>query len=106
MIATRPDPRPNIYPAEIPSSASRRRSIQRPTSAVAKILVRYFRHPVLRMLFLCLPPPFDGNLLQIMPWPTLKHLNEEDLRAIYEYVSAVPCIEGPPAPSVLHNDCQ
>ena len=26
-----------------------------------------------------------------------------DIRAIYEYLSAVPCIEGPPAPSVLHK---
>ena len=54
----------------------------------------------------CLPPPFDGNLLQIMPWPTFQNLSEHDIRAIYEYLSAIPCIEGPPAPSVLHNDCQ
>ena len=54
----------------------------------------------------CLPPPFDGNLLQIMPWPTHKNMTEHDIRAIYEYLSAIPCIEGPPAPSVLHNDCR
>ena len=54
----------------------------------------------------CLPPPFDGNLLQIMPWPIYQNLGEQDIRAIYEYLSAIPCIEGPPAPSVLHNDCQ
>jgi hypothetical protein len=54
----------------------------------------------------CLPPPFDGELLQIMPWPVYKHLSDHDIRAIYEYLSAVPCVEGPPAPSVLHNDCQ
>ncbi len=54
----------------------------------------------------CLPPPFDGDLLQIMPWPIYKHLSDHDIRAIYEYLSAVPCVEGPPAPSVLHNDCQ
>ena len=54
----------------------------------------------------CLPPPFDGNLLQIMPWPTYKNMTEHDIRAIYEYLSAIPCIEGPPPPSVLHNDCQ
>jgi hypothetical protein len=53
----------------------------------------------------CLPAPFDGNLLQIMPWPNFQNLTDHDLRAIYEYLSAVPCIEGPPAPSVLHNDC-
>ena len=54
----------------------------------------------------CLPAPFNGNLLQIMPWPGLRHLNDRDLRAIYEYLSAVPCIAGPPAPSPLHNDCE
>jgi hypothetical protein len=54
----------------------------------------------------CFTPPFDGNLLQVMPWPNFQHLSDHDLRAIYEYLKAVPCIEGPPAPSVLHNDCQ
>ena len=53
----------------------------------------------------CLAPPFDGNKLQIMPWPEYQNLTEHDIRAIYEYLSAVPCIEGPPAPSELHNDC-
>jgi hypothetical protein len=47
--------------------------------------------------------PFNGELLQIMPWPGLRNLKERDLRAIYEYLSAVPCISGPPGP--LHNDC-
>jgi hypothetical protein len=53
----------------------------------------------------CLAPPFDSNLLQIMPWPTFQNMSERDIRAIYEYLSAVPCVEGPPPPSVLHNDC-
>jgi hypothetical protein len=38
-----------------------------------------------------LPPPFAGTLLQVMPWPELRHLTDRDLRAIYEYLSAVPC---------------
>ena len=42
----------------------------------------------------CVPFPFDGNLLQVMPWPTLQNLSNNDLRAIYEYLSAVPCIQG------------
>jgi hypothetical protein len=54
----------------------------------------------------CLPAPFDGSLLQIMPWPIQKNMTYHDLRAIYEYLSAIPCIEGPPAPSILHNDCE
>jgi hypothetical protein len=54
----------------------------------------------------CIPPPFNGDLLQIMPWPTFQEMSERDLRAIYEYLSAVPCIAGPPAPSPLHNNCE
>ena len=54
----------------------------------------------------CVPPPFDGALLQVMPWFADQNMTDHDLRAIYEYLSAIPCIEGPPAPSVLHNDCQ
>ena len=42
----------------------------------------------------CVPPPFDGNLLQVMPWPNFKDFTDNDLRAIYEYLSAVPCVEG------------
>jgi hypothetical protein len=53
----------------------------------------------------CVPPPFNGDLLQIMPWPIYKNMTDHDLRAIYEYLSAIPCIAGPPAPSPQHNDC-
>lgn len=54
----------------------------------------------------CLPVPFDGSLLQVMPWPAFKDMTHRDLRAIYEYLSAIPCIAGPPAPDIRHNDCQ
>jgi hypothetical protein len=54
----------------------------------------------------CVPAPFNGDLLQTMPWPGLSHLTDHDLRAIYEYLSAIPCVAGPPAPSPLHNDCR
>jgi hypothetical protein len=54
----------------------------------------------------CLPPPFNGDLLQVMPWPNYQGLTDHELRAIYEYLSAVPCVAGPPAPSLLHNDCE
>lgn len=53
----------------------------------------------------CLLPPFNGAVLQIMPWPSFRHMTDHDLRAIYEYLSAIPCIAGPPAPNPLHNDC-
>ena len=58
----------------------------------------------------------DGNLLQIMPWPVFNNLSDQDLLAIYTYLSAIPCITGPATPNdlpptaqyackVLHNDC-
>jgi hypothetical protein len=54
----------------------------------------------------CFPAnqPFNGDLLQVMPWPIFQNLTRHDVRAIYEYLSAVPCIAGP-ATGVLHNDC-
>jgi hypothetical protein len=54
----------------------------------------------------CVSQPFNGALLQIMPWPTFQDMTDHDLRAIYEYLSAIPCVAGPPAPDPLHNDCQ
>jgi hypothetical protein len=34
----------------------------------------------------------DGDLLQIMPWPIFANMPDHDIRAIYEYLSAIPCI--------------
>ncbi len=53
----------------------------------------------------CVPLPFDGNLLQVMPWPNFQNMTDNDVRAMYEYLSAIPCIEGPAAPNPRHNDC-
>jgi hypothetical protein len=40
--------------------------------------------------------PQFGPFLQVMPWPAFQDMTEHDLRAIYEYLSAIPCIEGDP----------
>jgi hypothetical protein len=56
----------------------------------------------------CIPAStgIDGDLLQIMPWPYFQSMTEHDLLAIYTYLSAIPCIEGPKDPNnPLHNDC-
>lgn len=45
----------------------------------------------------CLPAPFNGSLLQIMPWPVYGNMTDRDLQAIYEYLSAIPCVENVPA---------
>jgi hypothetical protein len=53
----------------------------------------------------------DGDLLQIMPWPVYHHMTDHQIEAIYEYLSAIPCIDNttstPPAgaPNELRNDC-
>jgi len=39
-------------------------------------------------------PPAD--LLQVMPWPAFRKMTERDIRAIYEYLSALPPHEGYP----------
>lgn len=64
----------------------------------------------------CIPPPVDGSLLQVMPWPVFHNMTDHQIDAIYEYLSAIPCIAGPATPNdlppamqyafpVLHNDC-
>lgn len=59
-----------------------------------------------KILLNCFPGflPFDGDLLQIMPWPVYQHMSVRELRAMYEYLSAIPCVAGPDT-GVLHNDC-
>ena len=44
----------------------------------------------------CLPLPFNGDVLQIMPWPAFQDMTDRQLTAIYTYLSAVPCVEGGP----------
>jgi len=53
--------------------------------------------------------PQFGPYLQVMPWPTFQHLSDNDLRAIYEYLSSVPCIEGDPGlphPRTIGTRCK
>ena len=35
-------------------------------------------------------------LLQVMPWPVYGKMTDNDIKAIYEYLTAVPCVEGEP----------
>jgi hypothetical protein len=55
----------------------------------------------------CLVAPFNGDLLQVMPWPVYENMTHHDLRAIYEYLKAVPCNPGPNIEGApyLQNDC-
>jgi hypothetical protein len=52
----------------------------------------------------CIPPPFDGKLLLIMPWPVHQNMTDHDLHAIYDYLSSIPCLEGGPGEPA--NRCQ
>jgi len=63
------------------------------------------------VLGVCIPPPVDGSKLQVMPWPVFHNMTDHQIAAIYEYLSAIPCIDNtfspPPAgaPNQLRNDC-
>jgi hypothetical protein len=56
----------------------------------------------------CFMPPFNGDLLQVMRWAFFQDMTDHDLRAIYEYLSAVPCNPGPGIATApyLQNECQ
>jgi hypothetical protein len=62
-------------------------------------------------LGICVPPPVDGSKLQVMPWPIFHNMTDHQIEAVYEYLSAIPCIDNsfspPPvgAPNELRNDC-
>jgi hypothetical protein len=59
----------------------------------------------------CIPPPVNGAVLQVMPWADFQDMTDKDIEAIYEYLSAIPCIDNtwstPPtgAPNELRNKC-
>jgi hypothetical protein len=36
----------------------------------------------------------DGAILQVMPWPVFADMTDGDLKAIYEYLSSIPRLEG------------
>jgi hypothetical protein len=38
-------------------------------------------------------PPFNGDLLQVMPWPAYRDWTDRDLLAVYEYLKAIPCLQ-------------
>jgi len=44
----------------------------------------------------CLSFPFNGDLLQVMPWPNFRNMTDRQLTAIYTFLSAIPCLEGGP----------
>lgn len=44
-------------------------------------------------------PDEPDELLQVMPWPVYKNLSDRDLRAIYEYLRAIPARPDNPNPS-------
>jgi hypothetical protein len=44
----------------------------------------------------CLSFPFNGDLLQVMPWPAFQNMTDRQLTAIYTFLSAIPCLEGGP----------
>lgn len=52
--------------------------------------------------------PVDGSLLQVMPWPNIGNMTDDDIFAMYEYLSSVPCIantQGAALNTLLLNNC-
>jgi hypothetical protein len=45
-----------------------------------------------------IPPHVPGapGLLQVMPWPEYRHATDRTMQALYEYLRAIPCLEGGP----------
>ena len=50
--------------------------------------------------FKAIPPhiPSNPGLLQVMPWPAYRYSTDRFIETIYEYLSAIPCRPGGPAP--------
>jgi len=44
-------------------------------------------------------PDDPDRLLQVMPWPVYGKMNDRDLRAVYEFLRAVPSQPGDPSPA-------
>ena len=44
-------------------------------------------------------PDEAGRLLQIMPWPVYGKMSDRDLRAVYEFLRAVPSLPSDPSPA-------
>ncbi len=42
----------------------------------------------------CMPFPFNGDLLQVMPWPNLQNLTDRQITAVYTFLTAIPCLQG------------
>jgi hypothetical protein len=43
-------------------------------------------------------PEMPGQLLQVMPWPVYGDMTDRDLRAVYEYLRAIPPLPNNPNP--------
>jgi hypothetical protein len=41
-------------------------------------------------------PSQENDLLQVMPWPVFQDMTGRDLRAIYEYLRAIPSLPSTP----------
>jgi hypothetical protein len=48
--------------------------------------------PTLGVEGCALSPPFNADLLLVMPWPVYTNMSDDDIRAVYEYLRAIPCI--------------
>ena len=64
------------------------------TGKPAGLTFAEFRH----LLHTGQDPDAPGKLLQVMPWPVYGKMTDLDLRAIYEFLSAIPSLPNNPNP--------
>jgi hypothetical protein len=49
--------------------------------------------------------PQFGPFLQVMAWPVYRNMTPLDMRAVYEYLRAIPCIDGNPGLPPIVDRC-
>ncbi len=49
--------------------------------------------------------PQFGPFLQVMAWPVYRNMTPLDMRAVYEYLRAIPCVEGNPGLPPIVDRC-
>ena len=78
---------------------SREISLPRRTACLRDTRLRNLRRLLRTGIDMDHQHPQFGPLLQVMPWPTYPSMSDHDLRAIYEYLRAIPPAEPGTAPA-------
>jgi hypothetical protein len=78
---------------------SRNLTPDRNTGLPADLTFKQFLEVIRKGTDFDLKHPRISPLLQVMPWPVYQDMTDRDLRAVYEYLSAIPSLPDNPNPS-------